>query len=169
MVSQIQTYHSLFRVTSVTEIPWFKKKMLLSVSSNGKRCLKGKWNTPRDSWPCLFRYMAAGPHYPTSTEIPVFPGCSPPPWRPPSSPPPHRGAGLPGWCFLRWTHPSSGAAPLLKNRKAASAHSGQEGQEGGKQEPQHLRRTWGILRALLLVEHKHWSWVRLFHLQFPVS
>ena len=38
--------------------------MSISISNNGKRCLKGKWNTPRDSWPCLFRYMATAPFLP---------------------------------------------------------------------------------------------------------
>ena len=41
-----------------------KKKMSISVSNNGKRCLKGKQNTPGDSWPCLFRYMAISPFLP---------------------------------------------------------------------------------------------------------
>ena len=35
-----------------------KKKMLLSISNDDKRCLKGKWSTPGDAWLRLSRYVA---------------------------------------------------------------------------------------------------------------
>ena len=41
-----------------------QNKMSISISNNGKKCLKGKWNTPRDSWPCLSRYTTIAPFLP---------------------------------------------------------------------------------------------------------